>query len=216
MRSRTGYEDAHGQPAASFRARENILKTVEHLLGLCRGITADGEVTEKEVVYLANWMSNNFDVLADHPVGRLLMNRVERIIGDGIITAEEREDLRDSLEQILGGGLLEDGGAGGLSSAAGSDASGQAIEFAGRRFVVTGKFLYGPRRLVESAIVERGGVMGSVVTQSTHYVIVGTMGSRDWAASSFGTKLEAVYELQEQGSPIRIIAEPFWVDALKG
>lgn len=209
------YLDSYGQPAPGIRLRENILKAVEHLLGLCRGVMADGEINDREIAVLATWMANNQNLLVEHPVGRVLVARVARVLDDGVVTDDERSDLQSALEQILGGGVLDDAGAGGLSSTAGQSSNDGPVLFEGRRFVVTGKFLYGPRRIVEEEIQRRGGELLTAVSPRTHVVVVGTMGSRDWTNTSFGTKLEKVYALQEAGHPIRIVAEPTWVEALR-
>ncbi len=202
-----------GQPFGGIRDRENILQTVEHLLGLCRGLLADNQLNRHEVAFLATWMENHLDDLRQHPVGRLLIARVARVVEDGVVTDEELLDLKSGLEEVLGGGVFDDAGAGGLACTAGAD-SGVAIDFAGRAFVVTGKFLYGPRRIVEAAIVDRGGLLLDTVSKKVHYVVIGTMGSRDWTNSSFGGKLEKVYELKEQGHDVKIVPEPDWVAAL--
>lgn len=213
IRPRPLLRNADGQPLAGFRDRENILKTVEHLLGLCRGLLADGQLNVQEVTFLATWMENHLDELREHPVGRLLIARVVRVIQDNVITEEELLDLKSGLEEVLGGGVFDDAGAGGLACTAKAD-TGVAIAFSGRAFVVTGKFLYGPRRAVEEAILDRGGLLLDSVSKKVHYVVIGTMGSRDWTNSSFGTKLEKVYALKEEGHDVRIIAEPDWVEAL--
>ena len=143
IRPRPLLRNADGQPLAGFRDRENILKTVEHLLGLCRGLLADGQLNVQEVTFLATWMENHLDELREHPVGRLLIARVVRVIQDNVITEEELLDLKSGLEEVLGGGVFDDAGAGGLACTAKAD-TGVAIAFSGRAFVVTGKFLYGP------------------------------------------------------------------------
>lgn len=206
-------KDSHGQPDAAFRARENILKTVEHLIGLCRGLVCDGELHDSEIVYLDTWIRNNASTLREHPIGRLLIQRVERVLADGAVSDEERVELLEVLGSVIGG-AQEDSAAGGLSMSAPNKIITERIEFASRNFVITGKFLYGPRRIVEQAITERFGLIHDGVTQKSHYVVVGTIGSRDWTNTSFGSKLEKVHKLREEGFPIVILSEPEWVDAL--
>lgn len=206
-------KDSHGQPDAAFRARENILKTVEHLIGLCRGLVCDGELHDCEIVYLDTWIRNNASTLREHPIGRLLIQRVERVLADGAVSDEERVELLEVLGSVIGG-AQEDNAAGGLSMSAPNKIITERIEFANRSFVITGKFLYGPRRIVEQAITERFGLIHDGVTQKSHYVVVGTMGSRDWTNTSFGSKLEKVHKLREEGFPIVILSEPEWADAL--
>lgn len=206
-------KDVDGQPNAAFRERENILKTIEHLVGLCRGLVCDGQLHDGEIVYLDTWIRNNSTTINEHPVGRLILQRVERVLADGVVTDEERAELIEVLGSVVGG-AYDDGAAGGISMDAGS-ASSAEIEFQNRSFVITGKFIYGPRRLVEQAIIQRSGFIHDGVTQKTNYVVVGTMGSRDWTNTSFGSKLEKVHKLREEGFPIVILSEPEWVDSLQ-
>ena len=205
-------QDEDGQPNRAFRARENIVKTVEHLIGLCRGLICDGALHDGEIYYLDTWLKNNYSLLSEHPIGRLIAQRVQRVLADGVVTEDERSELIEVLGSVIGG-VDQDGGAGGLSMAT-PETPRNVISFANKCFVITGKFLYGPRRHVEQAICDRAGTILDGVTKKTDYVVLGTMGSRDWTNSSFGTKLEKVYELQEAGHPIVVLSEPDWVEAL--
>jgi NAD-dependent DNA ligase len=205
-------QDEDGQPFAAFRARENTIKMLEHLIGLCRGLVCDGVLHDGEIFYLDTWLKNNSLLISGHPIGRLVTQRVERVLADGTVSEEERSELIEVLGSVIGG-LGQDGGAGGLSIAL-TEKPQEAVSFENRSFVITGKFIYGPRRQVEQAISERAGIIHDGVTKKTNYVVLGTMGSRDWTNSSFGTKLEKVYALQEAGNPIVILSEPEWVDAL--
>lgn len=202
--------DSDGQPLIQFRRRENILKNVEHLLGICRGITCDGELSTGEVAYLETWIAEHGALVSEHPIGRLIVERVARIARAADLPLEERHDLCASLVEILG---KEDGSAGVVS--VGIEHEG-VIVFAQRTFLLTGKFIFGPRRLCESAITSRGGLIcaGSKPTSHTNYLIVGTLGSRDWATTGAGNKIEAALSLREKGHFIQIVQETSWSAAL--
>jgi len=45
-------------------------KATNEIVGLVRGLLADGEVNEKEVTYLRDWINNRPDVLNDKLVLR--------------------------------------------------------------------------------------------------------------------------------------------------
>ena len=41
--------DAHGQPPVAIHWHNNLLKSAESLLGLCRGLIADNQLYEAEI-----------------------------------------------------------------------------------------------------------------------------------------------------------------------
>lgn len=203
--------DADGQPNARFGRHRNLLKGVEALLGICRGLTADCELNEREILFLDTWLKDNAEVTAGWP-GEVIAARVATILLDGVVTPAESQALCETLDQLIGGGL-EDGITGGQSTELPLD-RGSAIVFPGRSFCVTGAFLYGPRTKCHGAIEERGGRLAPV-TFKLDYLVVGTMGSRDWKHSPFGLKILQAIDGRARGkSHVKIIGEHDWVNAL--
>jgi len=61
------------------------------------------------------------------------------------------------------------------------------------------------------AISDRLGiVLDSFPTRESHYLVIGTFASRDWANTNFGRKIERAVELRDSGSGIYIISEEYW------
>ena len=69
------------------------------LLSLCQTITEDGSVSEDEVASLRAWLEQN--AATDLPAHQFLAETVQRIIADGKVTAEERDELYAALETVL-------------------------------------------------------------------------------------------------------------------
>jgi DNA polymerase III epsilon subunit-like protein len=71
----------------------------DELIGLCKGILADGEVNTKELVGLQNWLMGCpcTDIYPISAVAEI----VEAIVADGVITGDELEQLKQAMEQIL-------------------------------------------------------------------------------------------------------------------
>ncbi|MFC7537188.1 hypothetical protein ACFQPG_07380 [Sphingomonas sp. GCM10030256] len=67
-------------------------RQIDELIGLARGVIADGVVSEAEVTFLEKWLVGNLSI-STHPMIRLLYNRIEGILQDGIADEDERIDL---------------------------------------------------------------------------------------------------------------------------
>jgi putative phage-type endonuclease len=79
------------QPAAG--------KTMTELFGLCRGILADGKVTNAEVMLLNTWLQD-VGFIAEWPASEIAQT-LERILEDGKITKDEKAELKRLLERII-------------------------------------------------------------------------------------------------------------------
>src|SRR5690606_30163111 len=84
------------------------------------------------------------------------------------------------------------------------------IVFGGTEFVFTGRFVWGTRAACESPVTSRGGKAGSGITKRTDVLVLGDLGSRDWAHTSFGRKIQRAVEYRSAGIPIRIVDEQHW------
>ena len=78
------------------------------------------------------------------------------------------------------------------------------IEFIGKNFVITGGFLNIDRGDLANRIVQKGGIFQKFSTKKTDYVIIGDLGSNDYAYGHFGTK---VAYLLSRNVPCQYIAE---------
>ena len=88
------------------------------------------------------------------------------------------------------------------------------IVFEGRKFCLTGNFVYAPRPACEQQVIARGGEVTSGVSKKVHYVVVGSLGSQEWKHGSFGTKIEKAMQLKQAGAAIVVVKEDVWAAAL--
>ncbi|GAB2778004.1 DNA polymerase III epsilon subunit-like protein [Hymenobacter luteus] len=195
-------------PAPSLPAAPDLQPLLAQLLGLCSGILADGEVNEAEARFFADWLRTHAPAQPVWPFSDLL-TRVERIFADGVCDAAERAELREVMTALLDEPR---------QPAPSTPASDQElplcepaphpVQFAGRHFVVTGKFAYGTRAAVFAAIQALGGVPSDAAPSAgTHYVVVGAAGSPNWVTSSQGRKLQKAVQLRAQGTQLHIVSE---------
>jgi NAD-dependent DNA ligase len=181
------------------------------MLGLAKGVLTDGMVDETEAGLLRDWVRAHPDVAGAWP-GKVLAKRFFRIFEDGQVDTEEQEDLAGLLQELVGGeaGLI--GGEQAVSELP-FDRPQPEIEFIHHFFVFTGRFAFGPRAECEKEVRRLGGWVEKGITKGTDYLVVGTFGSRDWAQSSFGRKIEKAVAYREAGEPIRIVTEDHWAAA---
>jgi len=183
------------------------------MLGLVKGVILDGEVTATEAQYLAHWINANPDSVASWP-GRALADRLIRIFADGRVDNDEREDLLYFLQKMVG---HDDGQHGDVNPTTRLplDEPPPSLTFPGTEFVFTGRFVWGTRSACESAVTARGGTAGSSVTKRTRVLVLGDLGSRDWAHTSFGRKIQKAVAYREAGVPLVIVDEPHWCSHLQ-
>lgn len=206
-------KDEHGQPLRQFRflRENNVAKAFDQLSGICHGILADGIVNESEAKYFGQWVQQHKHLMGEWPLNDVL-KRLEGIYSDGVITAEEREDLADIMRIITGeqtGGETVEETSEARSSFLPIDLElPDPLVIAGCEFVLTGKFALGARKIVTRSITGIGGlVRDGFPTRATDYLVIGVFASRDWQFTNYGRKIEHAVSLKDSGNKIRILPE---------
>lgn len=91
----------HGQPVGvGVNYHRNVDKAFENLLGMLVGMASDGDLTDGEIVFLNSWLKEQFYLRNDPDVVDLL-DAIDSIVEDGVITQEEREDLMALVQDIV-------------------------------------------------------------------------------------------------------------------
>jgi hypothetical protein len=205
--------DPHGQPYnLRFNRARRAERDLSELLGLAKGVLADGVVTTSEVDLVHQWVQAHPDAAEQWPVN-ILRARLERIFDDGIVDEAEREDLAELLGALVGGkaGII---GGDDAATDLPVDMPPPPLLWTGSVFVFTGKFAFGPRAECERHVMHLGGLCESSVTRRTNYLVIGTFGSRDWVHTSFGRKIEKAVEYRDAGQRLAIVNEDYWAAAL--
>lgn len=203
--------DAHGQPVAQYCAPRIADRAIDELIGICKGLLSDQMLTTEEVHFLTSWLNANQQAADVWPANAIIC-RINQILDDKIITAEEREDLLTLLQEIVG--QTNNSAATNNSTALPLTKPAPPIFFRDHTFCLTGRFALGPRVNIEYEIHERGGRVETNVTANTHFLLIGEIGSRDWLHSTHGRKIEKAVAYAERGLPISIICEEHWADHL--
>lgn len=205
-------KDGHGQPVNTLlRARHNADRSIDELIGVCKGITADGSVNQQESDYLCSWLRANEHVRDTWPAN-VLRARIAEYLEDGYLDADEKSELFELLSQVAA--KRETTQDVNLSTGLPFDTPLPDLLFHGQGYCLTGKFAIGKRPTVVQFIEALGGIIIEAPRQSGCIVVVGDAGSRDWIHSTHGRKIETAVTLRSQGHPVSIVPEHHWYEGL--
>lgn len=205
--------DNDAQPTnTAFNESRRLARTVSELIGLAKGIVMDGVVTEDEAEGLAKWVLRNREFTIVWPLD-VLMERLERIFADGKVDEEERNELKELLEALVGEGATDNLDVHTTTKLPLTQPP-PLVLFPDKTFVFTGKFTCGSRRHCEERVHQLGGVCEPTVTRRTHYLVLGLLASRDWIHTSYGRKIQKAVEIIRGGGDLAIVSEQHWIRSL--
>lgn len=190
----------------SFHGKRLDDRQMDELLGLARGLSADGVINQAEAEYLQKWLVACADV-RENPLVRPLLSRVSEMLTDGALDPAEAQELFLILRDFSGSDF--ELGEPLKATTLPLDSPLPFVTFSGNRFCFTGKFASGKRTVCESRTSALGAECGPL-TRKTNYLVIGMYATESWLHSSFGNKIEQAVEMRAEGVPIRIIDEPHW------
>jgi hypothetical protein len=196
-------------PSGAMTAARRTTRDTDELIGLCRGVLADGAVSSAEAQFLLRWMDGN-RLLCDRFPFNVLYPRIARALHDGVIDESEERELLELLMQATGD-VLSPESANSRPTELMLDDPPPDVIHGGKAFVFTGVFNYGTRREVSLLAETLGGRIAPSVSRKVHFLIVGNLGSDDWKHSTHGTKILKAIELKNAGASIAIVNEEHWL-----
>jgi len=182
------------------------------MVGLVRGVIADGKVSADEATSLAEWTRENPEVATRWPAN-ILSRRLERIFLDGRVDTRERRHLGALLAQLaenpagFGGGFP-------VATDLPLTTPEPDITFEGRTFLFAGEMAYGPEHACEREVQELGGTCERTVNRRTDFVVIGAVAATEWDQAGFGAILNEVVQYRARGVPIAVVSEEHWTAAL--
>ena len=184
-------------------------RQIDTLIGLSKGLTADGRVDQAEADALLTWLIQSRQC-SDSPIIVNLLEKVDAYLSDGVLDSDEASDLLATLRKISGdkseiGELAK-------PSTLPLDDPLPEVKFEGQTFLFTGTFAYGTRKQCKEALESLGGLNSSGVNKKLNYLILGSYVTDSWAHESFGRKIEKAMVYRDQGVPIRIVPEYHWIE----
>ena len=204
--------EADGQaPHPAFTHGRRKDRAVDELIGLCRGLLADGALHSGEAQFLMAWLQGNAQFSNAYPFN-VLYQRLADALSDGVLDSDEERDLIDLCLRITGNERVVDPvvAASAASSSLPLNRPEPVVAFPEALFVVTGVFDFGTRAQVTQAIEDRGGLVRGSVSKKTSYLVIGILGSEDWMHTTYGRKIEEAMVLRDAGHPVAIVSETHW------
>lgn len=181
-------------------------RQIDELIGLCRGMAADGAINQLEAEFLQKWLAANM-AISGQPVIQTLYRRVSEVLADGRLADDEAKDLLSTLDQ-LSSRDFEHGEVLKSSDLPLCDPAPNLV-FEGQLYCFTGTFNFGRRAACEDAVLAKGAQCGSL-TRKTDVLVVGIYATESWKHSSFGNKIIKACEMRDAGVPISIVSESHW------
>lgn len=183
-------------------------RQMDTLIGMCKGLMADGVLVQAEAEFLQAWLvQNSFN---ENPIIRNLLDKVTSMLSDGVLDADESTELFHLLQQLTG----ESSELGELAKTSNLPVNTPQpnLIFEDHVFLFTGTCAFGTRRQCEDAILKLGGRLAGGVTKSLNYLILGSYVTDSWAHESFGRKIEKAMAYREGGMPLAIVTEEHWIN----
>jgi len=208
------HRDEHGQPLVTAYRRDAVAeRQIDELIGIVKGVVADGMVHQGEVEFLLSWLNSN-RAAADLWPAKAIYPRISAALADGHIDPEEEREILDLLMATVGGNTAPQSNEASDSTSLPLCKPAPIVEFAGRSFCFTGRFNSGTRDWCHKAIESRGGASAGSITKKLDFLVIGDLGSRDWLHSTHGTKIMKAVEYRDQGFSIAIVSEQHWFERL--
>ena len=188
-------------------------KGTNELHGLIRGVLADGVVNQAEAEFVRKWIAQHSDTLNDRLVAAVA-HRVDRVFEDGVVTAEELQELRTIFSEYVGN--LEEGKPSPLPLCK----PVPEIRVSGTCFCFTGTFAAGTRSWCHQQVELRGGSSMERIQAGLDVLVIGSQVSAGWVNQSYGRKIQGASEWRDgnlsRGSNPKpaIIAEDHWLGEL--
>jgi hypothetical protein len=194
---------------------DSLRAGLQVLTGLLSGVAADAALGEDEARAMSSWADDWSHLQGLWPFDECY-SIVTTMLARGQV-AEYRDHLFDLARQFPVAGEM-DAETGELPPVLvkGVCAVDPNIVFPQKQFVFTGDSTRAARPQLEGLVQERGGTPWPRVTKALDYLVVCDYGSKHWAFSCYGRKIEQVYKMRQQGHHAVIVHENDFWDALAG
>lgn len=189
-----------------FNHKRVVDRNIDELIGLARGILADGKVDKTEAETLQKWLIAVSGM--EHPMLQNLLMKVNEMLEDNVLDDEESAELFETLNNFIGGNFEK--GEILKPTSLPLENPEPDITIRGSSFCFTGTFTTGTRKEVEAMVEEKGG-KATRLNGSTDYLVIGAYATDSWIHSSYGRKIEQALDFQKKGGEIKIISEEHWL-----
>lgn len=181
-------------------------RSMDELIGICRGILFDGSISLDEVINVHKWMLAN-NATARHAMGNTLFNLLDNIVQSGMFTDNDELAVINQIVALTGAAEINAEGSNASTTLPLCENPLTEIVINGSHFALTGNFTKAKRKDVEKLITDNGGKIKKNANSNCDYLVIGETGSGAWAHSSFGRKIEEAVKTRSDGGVIAIVSE---------
>lgn len=189
-------------------------RLIDELIGVCKGTMFDGSISKSEVENLYIWFDAR-PYIANEWVARKLSAKVRYIVDTDTFTQDDEKELIDLIMDIVGGREFNDSGINEPTNLPLCPNPPAEIVIQDSHFSLTGNFESCSRKEAELLIISHGGFIKKNANSKCHYLVIGNVGSNDYAHSSFGRKIEEGVKTREKGHAISIVSEEHFFRAIQ-
>ena len=148
------------------------------LQGILEGIACDKKIVIEEIENLKIWLIKNDYLSGVYPYDKVLLI-VNKVLEDGILTENEKEELALGFNEILNP----------ICS------NNKSIKLNGKTFCLTGDFKNGTKSEIKQKLENLGAIEKSGVSTKLDYLFVGGLESDTWKYGNIGGKIAKAQEL---------------------
>lgn len=199
----------------NYRVNEIRDRNIDEIIGISRGLLADGVINESEAKFLLSWIEShfNYEDLNNYPINTIY-DRLKEVLKDNVLDEEEAKEIKELLESFTGGTpIIKQVKS--MSSTLPLCNPLPDVIIKEKTFCFTGAFTIGTRTKCEIIIKSLGGNTKKEPSGQVDYLVIGILGSDDWIHSSYGRKIEKAVDLRDKKeSGIKIITEEHFIKFL--
>lgn len=189
---------------------------LQRLHAILGGIVADGEVTERELRGLSDWLQGHEHLRTCWPYDEV-DSLIVGVLRDKRIEAQEHAMLKGFFSEffalmddrtIVSPVVIEN------ATIVGLCAVGPEIEIAGSTLCFTGTSTRYTRDELADVVRRLGGDFSSSLTKAVRYLVIGAGGNSCWAYACYGRKVEKAVVMRKAGAKVLIVHENDFHDAV--
>ena len=190
-----------------------VTSDIQQLQAVLAGVAGDGLVSEVEIETLSNWISDHEDLRSCWPYDEV-DSLISSALKDRWIDPQEQKNLLEFFSSFVPSTANFARESDANKTIGGICAVAPEIKFNNHAFCFTGESARKSREEMKIATIERGGRVVTDVSPRVHYLVVGAASNPAWAYACYGRKIEKAMHLRKNGTPIIIVHESDFLDAI--
>lgn len=193
-----------------------ITSDMQRLHGLLAGIVADGVIEKAELEGLSVWLDRHVELRGNWPFDEI-DSIIMSVLADGVIDEQEHKSLVQFCSEFLSytSNLILETPVQEELMRDGVCAACPEIRFQDSVFCFTGQPKGRSKAELAALAEDFGGSVAKNMRRDVDYLVIGSEGSKCWAFSCYGRKVEAAMKLRRVGLGIMLVHEFDFLDPVE-